>query len=906
MRNALLCGLVTVCLPVSLAAAAPVPGPYEGTAQGRFFHIFPPGEAGVANAPQAAQFLASGTQPAHFSDQRDLYTNLLYASPGIKDSQIGDYFPDASFGVKPGDVARTYSPRFDVTIVRDSSFGFPHVYGSTRSGTSFGLGYAVAEDRLFFMDVLRHYGNATLASFAGGSNASTDRGQFEAAAYSPADLQRQVEALPKLYGQAGQNIVDDAQAWCDGVNAYIARAKLDPLLLPVEYPAINRPQGPDPFTVTDVLNVASLIGAQLGNGGGNELDQVQQLMAEMKRFGPRRGLQVWQDFRSQDDPESPVTATAAKGFPYDQIPKRPLGGVALPDAGSLTFAATEVGKPDTPAAAARKATGPFKGLLHFPTSDSNALLVSAKASATGHPLAVFGSQAGYFQPEIWWGVDAHGPGFDVRGATIPGTGPYVEIGRGRDYAWSATSAGQDIIDVYALDLCNADGTKATTASTGYVFRGKCLAMEPVERRESWVPSAADQTPAGSQTLRIMRTKLGLVVARATIKGTPVVYTKLRSTYGHELDSAVGFQAWNDPEKVHDVRSFQQAAANVGYTFNWLYTDDKDIGYINTGANPQRPKSVNGLLPIRYTPAREWKGFDPETNLATYQPISRRPQAINQRYLVSWNNKQGRHCCGGSSYTPLWRSQLLTDGLDRRLAGGHKLALSDVVDAAQDAATQDLRGVKVLPWALKVVGRPQDPKLAAAVATLRAWAASGAHRIDRNRDGHYEQSDAVRLMDAWYQTMPKAIFGAKLGPALFARLDAELQPDIPNDFHSGNHEHLGSAWEDGWYGYMQKELRTVVSPRTVRGKWHVRFCGNGKLTACRTALRASLAEAMAIDPAKLYNDPTLAKENCGKMDMQACFDALRYRPLGLIKQPMQPWQNRPTQQQVVEVTSHRPR
>jgi hypothetical protein len=43
-----------------------------------------------------------------------------------------------------------------------------------------------------------------------------------------------------------------------------------------------------------------------------------------------------------------------------------------------------------------------------------------------------------------------------------------------------------------------------------------------------------------------------------------------------------------------------------------------------------------------------------------------------------------------------------------------------------------------------------------------------------------------------------------------------------------------------------------------------------------------------------------------MDTQACFDAIRYRPLGLVSQPLQPWQNRPTQQQVVEVTGHRPR
>jgi acyl-homoserine lactone acylase PvdQ len=895
--------LVALAGGAPAALAAPAPGPYEGTSTGRFFGIIPPGEAGVANALQAAAFTSNGTQPPHFADQRDPYSNLLYATPGLGDADIGTYFPDASFGARPDDVERTYAPREDVTIVRDKSFGIPHVYGASRAGTSFGIGYAVAEDRLFFMDVLRHYGNATLASFAGGANVETDRDQWEIAPYTPEDLDHQVAQLPRLYGQAGQNLVDDAQAWCDGVNAYIAKAKLDPSLLPVEYPAINRPQGPDPWKVTDVLNVASLIGAQLGKGGGDELDQVQLLMADMQRFGAARGLKIWQDLRSEDDPEAPVTATRTKGFPYDQIPRKPLKAVALPDPGTLRFVATTVGEPDAARSAAPRA---LPSLLHFPTTDSNALLVSARKSATGHPLAVFGAQAGYFQPEIFWAVDAHGPGFDVRGANIPGTGPYVELGRGRDYAWSATSASQDIIDVYALDLCNQDGSKATLASTAYVFRGRCEPMETVDRTESWSPSAADQTAAGSVTFRKLRTKMGLVEAKATIKGVPVVYTKLRSTYEHELDSAPGFQAFNDPDQVHDVRSFQRAAAKIGYTFNWFYTDDKDIGYINTGANPERAARVNGLLPVRYSPGHEWHGFDPQTNLATYQPIAQRPQAINQDVLVSWNNKQAHHCCGGSEYTPVWRSELLTDRLDAKLRNGGKVSLAQVVDVMAVAGTADLRGDAVLPWVLKVLGTPADPKLAAAATTLRGWSARGAHRFDGDRDGHYDDADAVRIMDAWYTTLPKAVFGAKMGKAVFARYDAHDLADTPNSFKSQLHAHLGSAWEDGWYGFIQKDLRTLVKPEKVTGRYHAHFCGNGKLAACRAALTASLAEALALDPVTLYADPTLKAGDCGAMDAQACFDALRFRPLGVVKQPMIPWQNRPTQQQVVEVTGHRPR
>ena len=179
-------------------------------------------------------------------------------------------------------------------------------------------------------------------------------------------------------------------------------------------------------------------------------------------------------FLSLVDPNDPEAPTTIKGkrFPYQQLPK-PSKAVqktlAMPDPGSVSYVNHVTGgaipSSDSAAEGANEtrsagavATGDAlgaianagPGLLSFPKTDSNALLVSAKDSANGHPLAVMGPQVSYFTPEILMEEDIHGPGIDADGAAFPGTNLYVQLGHGQDYAWSATSAGQNIVDTFAV------------------------------------------------------------------------------------------------------------------------------------------------------------------------------------------------------------------------------------------------------------------------------------------------------------------------------------------------------------------------------------------------------------------------------------------------------------------------
>src|SRR4051794_9208476 len=426
------------CLAAPAVAGAAV-SPYGTGDAGGFRNVLPSGQNGLDNPVQLGLFQASDARPPHWIDQQPLYENLLYASPSLTPQQIPNYFKDATFGVKPDDVESTISPRPGLTIVRDRTYGVTHIYGDTRDDVMFGTGYAGAQDRLFLMDVLRHTGRAQLSSFVGGSpsNREMDRTQWAIAPYTEADLQQQIDGAERFYGARGLRLKQDLDAYLAGINAYIAETRTDPSKLPGEYAALGRL--PEPWKGTDVIATASLIGGIFGKGGGAEVQSAQVEQAFEKRFGRRKGRKVWGDFRSKNDPEAAVTVK--KRFPYETNSAFSRRGLAMPDRGSVKFT------PPAPAVASAgvSSRGRFANLgaqlmraLSHPHA-SNWEMVSARKSATGHAVGVLGPQVGYYVPEILMEEDLHGPGIDARGATFPGVNLYVQLGHGRDYAWSATT-----------------------------------------------------------------------------------------------------------------------------------------------------------------------------------------------------------------------------------------------------------------------------------------------------------------------------------------------------------------------------------------------------------------------------------------------------------------------------------
>jgi acyl-homoserine lactone acylase PvdQ len=894
--------------------------PFDGVPSVCCFNtVLPPGNDGFLSATDLVGKEAVSQYPPYSNDQISMYQNLAWGYQTLTDSTISMYFKNEDIGL-PKDITSQVTPEPGVTIYYDS-YGVPHIYGQTRAALMFGAGYALAQTRLFEADALRHVGRADVASFAGGANAPQDALQWAIAPYTEQDLDNQVTELedtPKYH-----QLYVDGINYIDGINAYIAKAKSDPLeYLPGEYFALGDLSGPTPFIPADLIAIGSAIAGAEGIGGGTELAWTILMQDLEAKLGKKAGYKAFLDFHSLDDPQTPDTVRGVK-YPYLTIPKKVIpASVGIPDPGSVTSPVEDQITSGSGSTASVKSSTAMKVMdlgerygQMLPTGESNALLISAKDSASGHPIGVLGPQLGYFSPAILMEEQLVGPDVDAEGVGVPGVNQYVVMGHGEDYAWSATSGYEGVISTFAVPLCSPTGGTVTTTSDYYVYKGQCLQMTTLVRQESWKPNLADSTPAGSQTLTAYVTDFGIVEARGTVHGKPVVFTEDRSTYGHELDASLGFEMFNEPSEMTGPVAFEKAASNIGYAFNWLYLDSKHIAYYNAGLLPVHAKGTNPLYPTMST--YPWVGFNGATNTSEDLPAYDHPNVIDQPWITSWNNHEAAEYSSTddlTNYSSVWRVQLLNAGIEADLKRG-KMTLAELVQVMERAGLVDLRAWAVGPYLLKVLGsESSNPAVANAISELQAWIKSGSFRETTGtatggptNTTNYIDSGAVQLMDAWWPLLVKEIYESKIGTTAFNELETVDPTDQPPNNQAvspggGGEYHQGSAWDIGFYGTVQTDLEDVLGMHP-KGALSLKYCGNGSLTACRAQLVASLEQAMAETPDQVYpgytGTPSCAAGN------QVCYSDIRFSALGALSQPLMSWINRPTFQQADEIFSHRP-
>jgi len=716
---------------------------------------------------------------ANSRDQLPLYDALTPLRGNVTNGDIERYFLPEDF--KPIGTAREeQTGRAGLRLVYDD-YGIPHVYGKTRADVAFGAGWTTARDRQLLFSVGRGPARVAIADVPGidAFGLVTSVQSFTPSAQAEALVTKQKNLLVTTYGAKGREIIADAQAYADGINAYLK--------------STGSTQAP--ATVNDVIAVTGFIGSIFGAGGGGEARNADLLAKLRKQLGPVRGYRAWDDVMLAEDPEAP--ATTDRRFDYGPLTGGRVKGSVVLDAGSIeefdpTPPTTSAPPPSAPAAVQATAAPPRR-------QASNFLLAAPGRSATGNSLAVMGPQLGYYYPEIVQQIHLNGPGIEAQGIAVPGLAMYLLIGRTANYAWSLTSAGHDVRDVYAERLCERDGSRPTRASTHYLYKGRCRALKDF-----------DAGRLGDQQIRFKTSVHGGIIGTATVNGRPYALSRKRSTFGRDALNLAALKDMTEG-KASTPQRFYKAANQFGFTFNWAYASRRATAFFSSGRLPVRPRGLDRRLPTLGTGANEWRGYLSERE---------HPHDVSGPggLLLNWNNQSAPGFMHGDDepYGSVHRVELF-DKFPRRVR------LADDVSVMNRAATEDVRS-PVWPVVSRVLrgGAAPSARDQQVVDILDDWVRRDAPRLDADNDTFYDDAGPA-IMDATWRPIAEAVMRPVFG---------ELTDDL-NDVRS-----LGSLSGES---YVDKDLRDLLG-RRVKGPFRLRYCGDGSLSACRASLWAAVGKA----------------------------------------------------------------
>jgi acyl-homoserine lactone acylase PvdQ len=687
------------------------------------------------------------------------------------------------------------------TIKRDP-YGVPHVYSATDAGAIFGAGYVVATDQSLLLNQARANGIAGLIDLPGVPAIRLVLGlyTYKPSAKVVADATALQTKSIEAQGAEGKQLLADIDTYLAGLNTRMA---------------ISQPTAA-PFTRTDIYALNAIKAQFLGQGGGQEVDNALFLDSLRAKLGAKAGDGAFEDLRARNDPEATVTTTRPAPHQTSVSVSNPKGFVRLK---RDSFRNSFISLPGDTATSARAASVGKRQLA------SNIMIVSGSHSATGRPLFVGGPQIGFNYPGLTMEIQMKSPSIDVRGVTSAPFPGYMLIGRGSNYAWSLTSAGADVIDTYAEKLCGGSKTK-------YQYKGKCLTMEKID---------AGTIGKGGQTTKAIfyRTVHGPIIGYATNEktGKQVALAQKRSSYGRETVDQL-FNQQMTFGRVKSAADFVNAAKKTPQTFNSFYASATESAFYTSGALPIRPTGVNGDLPVDGTGKYEWKG-----ELAP----AKHPQVINPSsgYIVNWNNKPAKDFPAGDDRFGNEGGIQRVDLLRGELARNPKATLANVLAAANAGATEDVRASQFWPILKAALAKGKSPSAQATQLAdlLQKWHDAGGSRVDGNGDGLIDDPGAVILDTAWKKITDAGLCD-RLGTALCRQLEQHISRyDLPP----------GGQYS-GWHQYMGKDLRRLVGQK-VKGKYHLTYCGDGKIARCAKELWAALDGAGRTLSAKQGADPT---------------------------------------------------
>jgi penicillin G amidase len=446
----------------------------------------------------------------------------------------------------------------EVKTYRDGC-GIPHIFADTNHGLFVGYGYAVAQDRLWQLELNRRGARGRLAEIFGSSAVNADT-NARILGYTSGELDAQFASL----NAEEQDIFN---AYAEGINRYLKEVGTN---LPYEFRSLGI--GMEPWSVQDSVAFIVRLAASPPASGQSELTNQSLLSALVGKYGHDGGLAVFNDLRWLNDPDTPVSipSEGANGERQKAIIRAAGLNAQLHGASGTA--------PETLDEEAQR----IWQALGIPTKlGSHGWVVSAANSLNASAM-LFGGPALDTADAVPSNIHevqlTGGNGFHMAGMAYAGV-PLITTGRTDHLAWTVTTgAAVDNVDTYVETLCVGDPNE-------YSFNGRCI---PFTSRVEKI-----QVQGGSTVeVKVQRSVHGPVVGPGP-GGTS--FSRKRAYEMREIESARGFLALN---RAHNPREFEAGVDQVVSGFNFLYADRQgNIRFWQAGHVPVRPAGFDPRLPL---------------------------------------------------------------------------------------------------------------------------------------------------------------------------------------------------------------------------------------------------------------------------------------------------------------------
>jgi len=283
----------------------------------------------------------------------------------------------------------------EVEIIRDV-FGVPHIYARNEPDLFFGMGYAMAQDRLWQMEVQRRLGLGRLSEIFGEGFVEVDR------------YFRTLSAGKKRI-QIPQDLAFIPESFLAGINTY-QQSRQD--RLPLEFKLMG--YQPESWELDDISAVFQILNWGLSIGW-----KVDPVAAQVLK---KVGQEKFKEAFPAASGETPLIVS-------EEI--QDMSGEM--QVISRVFQAMQQWTSFSPSAA------------------SNNWVVSGPKSVSGKPILANDTHMGLSNPSLWWEVHLVCPSMNVAGFAIPGL-PSIPVGHNRHVAWGVTNVMVDDVDFYREKL----------------------------------------------------------------------------------------------------------------------------------------------------------------------------------------------------------------------------------------------------------------------------------------------------------------------------------------------------------------------------------------------------------------------------------------------------------------------